>query len=449
MTFRLERDIPSSQPYDLVVVGGGPAGTAAAIQAARMGLKVKLVEGSGCLGGMGTSALVSNWSNLGNGETMIVRGVVKEWLEALQSSGNLPPHITPAHWSTDPIGIGFNAEALRRLLDDLCLQAGVELDFFTRLIDVDADPKEGKVRGVVLHNTEGYLYVPARCFIDATGDATLAHLSGAKTLRAGTDTPKIMPPTLCANVVGVDFARFNRHRDQQPAVEKAVKDGFFSQPDRHVPGLFRSGQHWGILNAGHLFDTDALDTRSLSNAMVKGRKLAEEYTEFLRQYLDGCEGAVNLGTAALLGVRESRRVIGEKMLDHGDYKARRHFSDQIGIYCKQVDIHVYDCSEAEYERYYNEFNDEDLLAPGESYGIPYGIIVPKGWKNLWAAGRCCCSDLKVNGAIRDQPACAIMGQAAGAAAALCISRGESASSLHTPTLISTLRDHGAYIPESN
>lgn len=447
-TFSLHREVPREKPFDVVVAGGGPAGSAAAIQAARLGARVLLVEASGALGGMGTQGFVSQWSNLANGESMVVGGLLEEWLRAMYDTGDLQPgRGQPAYWERETGGIGFNPEALKRILDQACLDAGVELRFFTRLIDVEADQERRQVKGVVLHSVEGYTYVPAAMFIDASGDAVLTSLVGAEVRTAGKDTPKIMPPTLCSLVANVDFSRFDRHRDQQAAVDRAVEEGFFSQPDRHVPGLFRTGASWGILNAGHLFQTDAVNQRSLSEAMIRGRRLAAEYTEFFRTYLDGCENAVNLTTAALLGVRESRRIVGEYEVNYEDYRARRHFPDQIAIYCKQVDIHVYDTSEQEYQRFLDEFEKEDLLAPGESYGIPYGTLVPRGWQNLWAAGRCLSSDLKVNGAVRDQPACAMMGQAAGAAAVQALRMGETACDLDTAVLVETLREVGARLPQ--
>jgi hypothetical protein len=154
-----------------------------------------------------------------------------------------------------------------------------------------------------------------------------------------------------------------------------------------------------------------------------------------------------MATGALLGVRESRRIVGEYELNYEDFRARRHFPDQIAVYRKRVDIHVYDLSEEEYERYYEEFNELDVLQPGESYGIPYGVLVPQGWSNLWVAGRCVSSDLKVNGAIRDQPACVMMGQAAGTAAVQSLQTGQPANDLDTARLVLTLREAGAYLPQ--
>jgi hypothetical protein len=244
-------------------------------------------------------------------------------------------------------------------------------------------------------------------------------------------------------VSDVDFQRFRRAEHQQSAVERALQDGFFSQPDRHVPGLFRIGETTGILNAGHLFHMDALEVESLTRGLIRGRELAEEYTRFFREYLDGCQEAELMTTASLMGVRESRRIVGEVEVVYEDYLNRRMFDDRIALYCKQVDIHVYDCSEEQYARYEAEFERDDLLKPGEAYSIPYRALVPKGWENLWAAGRCNSSDIKVSAAIRDQPGCFMMGQAAGAAAVQSVRKHEPACGLDMRALRATLLEQGA------
>jgi hypothetical protein len=445
-TYTLQRTLPIEEGYDLVVAGGGPGGTGAAISAARLGAKVLLVEATGCLGGMGTSALVSAWSDLADGERMLVGGLMREIIELMYKRGGLRPNVNPASWRTQLHGgLGFNAEVLKLLLDELCVEAGVELRFFTRLVEVDYSGK--KINGVVIHNIEGMHYVKARTFIDATGDAVLTNLCGAPCREAGRDTQNIMAPTLCSAQAGIDTAVFN-YGEQQEAVFQAIRDGFFTQNDRHVPGLFPNGRTTGIINAGHLFGTNALNCRSLSDGMIRGRKLAHEYARFFRTYLKGCEQMEFVTTGSLLGVRESRRIVGEYEVNYDDFTHRRSFPDQIAVYNKAVDIHVHDCSDEQWERYTTEFLKMDRLKAREYYGLPYGILVPRGWENLWVAGRCNSSDVKVHGAIRDQPACCLMGQAAGTAAVQSMKTGQPACDLDTVALVETLRARDAYLPQA-
>lgn len=396
---------------------------------------------------MGTSALVCNWYFLGDGERMLIGGLMLDLVETMCREKQVQPGAWENYQKGRYIGaVGYNPEALKMLLDRLCKEAGVEVRFFTRVVDADANRRKARVNGIITSSVEGYRYIRASAFIDGTGDAILADLCGAKSFAAGHDTPNIMPPTLCAMIADVDYESFKK-ASQQAMVEKAIAENYFSQPDRHVPGLFRSGVNTATMNAGHLFHTDALSCRSLSDGMVHGRQQVREYAEFYRKYMPGCEQMQVVGTGALLGVRESRRVVGEYELNYGDFKARRHFPDQIAIYCQAVDVHVYDLGPEEYKRYYEDFSKLDRLKKGESYGIPYGVLVPKGWANLWVAGRSASSDVKVNGAIRAQPSCSMMGQAAGTAAVQSIRTGQPACDLNTEELVLTLRKAGANLPQ--
>jgi hypothetical protein len=447
-TYRLTREVPVESGYDLVVAGGGPGGTAAAVCAARLGAKVLLLEATGCLGGMGTSGLVTAFNPMANGERMLVRGLMGEIVTTMHERGFLAPHVTADFYSKRfQCWTPFRVEGYKIVLDELVAAAGVEVRFFTRVVEADADPQSGTVHGVIAHNIEGLRYLRARTFIDGTGDAVLATLCGAACREAGRDTPNIMPPTLCAQCAGIDWSQTQR-ASQQKLLEQAIAEQHFSHRDRHLPGLIRAGEGVGFMNAGHVFRMDALNCRSLSDGMVRGRELVQEYLAFYRKYVPGCENLELIITASLMGVRESRRIVGEYELNLDDYLARRQFPDQIGVYNSAVDIHVYDDSDAEYERYYREFTQTGRLKPGECFGIPYRILVPKGWRNLWVAGRCNSSDIPVHGAIRVQPAAAMMGQAAGTAAVQSLATGQPACGLDTETLVKTLRDSGVYLPET-
>jgi len=453
-TFTLKRELPVEDKYDLVVAGGGPAGSAAAICAARLGAKVLLAEATGCLGGMGTSGLVTAFNPMADGERMLVGGFMRELVESMYQRGFLAPHVTPDFWRKRfHCWTPFRLEGLKLLLDELALQSGVEVRFFTKVIDAEAVPDERTIKGVIIHNIEGYSYIPAKTFIDATGDAILSSICGVECREPGKNAPEAMPSTLCSLCSGIkwdqpDYDKFdNRPAQQQPLLEQAIADGHFSHRDRHLPGLWQAGNSIGMLNAGHVFHMDALRCRSLSDGMIRGRQLAREYVDFYRKYVPGCENIEHVTTASLMGIRESRRIVGEYELTFEDYLARRQFVDQIAVYNNPVDVHPFDDSPEEYERFMKEYFKLARIGEGECFGIPYRILVPKGWSNLWVAGRCNSSDLKVHGSIRVMPAAAMMGQAAGTAAAQAVSTGEAAYELDTAKLQKTLRQHEAYLPE--
>ena len=463
--YKLQRDIPVDDGYDLVVAGGGPAGSAAAICAARLGAKVLLIEATGCLGGMGTSGLVTAFDPMADGEKPLVGGIMREIVETLFDRGELGPQVTPDFWRRNyHRWTPFRAEGLKRLLDEMAAEAGVEVRLFTTLVDADAGADT--VNGIVIHNIEGLRYVQAKTFADCTGDAVLADLCGVECRT----NPEFMPGTLCSLHTGIDWDTARRRgigiagdnddgartdidwetrrtQDQQTLLEKAVDDGHFSQPDRHLPGISRVGKTTGYLNAGHLFGMDALTCKGRSDGMALGRQLVAEYVDFYRKYAEGFQDMELVTTAALMGVRETRRIVGEYELTFDDYIARRQFPDQIGVFNKFVDIHVRDCSHAEYERFRKEMSQTGRLGPGECFGLPYGIIVPRGWRNLWVAGRCNSSDIRVHGAIRVMPAAAMMGQAVGTAAVQAVETNRPAFGIDTPRLINSLRKQGAYLPQ--
>jgi hypothetical protein len=458
-TFRLTRELPIEDSFDLVVAGGGAAGTAAAVSAARLGAKVLLAEATGCLGGMGTSGFVTEFGPMANGERMLVGGLMREIVTTLDKRGQLAPHVTPDFYTKRyHVWTPFHIEGYKLLLDELVVSAGVDMRFFTRVVEADVDPATRTVRGVILHNVEGMRYIRARAFVDATGDAVMADLCGAHCREAGRDTPNINPATLCSLVGGIDWKRAradasagnpnpDNPANQQALVEKAIAEGHFPTRDPHVPGMYQVDNNLATLNIGHVFHMNALRCRSLSDGIMQGRRQVPGFVEFYRQYVPGCE-KIELGTTApLLGVRESRRIVGEYELNFNDYISQRHFPDQIGVYNRPCDVHEYDDSPEEYERFKKQYELTGRLKPGESFGIPYGILVPQGWHNLWVAGRCNSSDIKVAGAVRSQPASSMMGQAAGTAAVQSIRTGQPACDLDTAQLVESLRKTDAYLPQ--
>lgn len=471
--YSFSREIPvEEKPYDLVVAGGGPGGTAAAICAARLGAKVMLIEGTGTMGGMGTSGLVTAFDPMSNGEEGLVGGFMREVVETMYKRGFLGPDVTPEFWrKAYHRWTPFKPEGLKIVLDELAVAAGVDVRFFTRLIDADADARTGKVNGVVINSIEGHQYVPAKTFVDATGDAVLADLVGVECREAGRDTPEIMPATLCSLFAGIDWERvwdeaskrraefkesgekpfrvdtWDKQTVHGEALKQALEDGHFTQYDRFLPGMFTVGKTMGNLNGGHLFNLNALRVDSLTENMMLGRRIAQEYLEFYRKYVPGFENIEHATTSSLMGVRESRRIVGEYELNFEDFMARREFPDQIGVFNKAVDIHPLAPTEKEFERFVKEFRNEARPLPGERFGIPYSILVPKGWSNLWVAGRCNSADVQVHGSIRVMPAAALMGQAVGTAAVQSIKTGQPACDLDTQQLVETLRENDAYLPQ--
>jgi hypothetical protein len=459
-TYRLARDIPVDDRYDILVAGGGPAGSAAAICAARRGAKVLLVEATGCLGGMGTSSLVATFGPMGDGTRPLVGGFTRTLIENMHQRGLLGPDVTPDFWMKHyNRWIPFRPEGLKRLLDELTVEAGVDVRFFTKVIDADAYASGKKVTGAIVNSVDGHRYIKAKGFIDATGDAVLADLCGAACLVAGRDWSDVQPGTLCSLYSGVNWSDpaygtdytgvdFMKMRAKKELLSQAVDDGFFAQPDKHMPGMNKLGGWSAQLNAGHIFGLDPLDSASVSKGMMLGRRLAVEYTEFFRKYVPGCENIDLLTTAPVMGVRDSRRIVGEFEFTVEDYASRRQFPDQVAVYNRPPDVHPTNVSPKEFNRHVAEFEGSEKLGRGDCVGIPYGILVPRGWNNLWVAGRCHSSDTKVHGSIRAQSAAYMMGEAAGTACVQSIATGQPACDLDTARLVESLREAGGYLPQA-
>ena len=455
-TYTLQREIPVEEAFDVLVAGGGPAGVAAAVSAARLGAKVLLAEATGCLGGMGTAGLVTTFGPMGDGERTLVGGFTLELIEYLYSQNYLGPDVTPDYWKTDyNRWIPFKPEPLKRVLEQYCVDAGVEIRYFSRVIDADVSGKT--VNGAILSNVEGYQYIAAKTYIDATGDAVLADLCGVECKIAGRDWPQA-PATLCSLFGGIDWddpayasdlggTEGVKRRVKKEFLPQANAEGHFSQPDRFIAGMKKIGKSGGALNGGHIYGLNALNIKSLSDGMIYGRKQAVEYAEFYRKYVPGCQDIELLTSAALLGIRDTRRIVGEFELTIEDYLSQRQFPDQVAIYNRPPDVHSTDTSEKEYKRFMDNLFGDRKLPRGGSVGIPYSILVPRGSENLWVAGRCHSSDTEVHGSIRSQSAAYLMGEAAATAAVQSVRTGQPACDLDTEELVLTLRARGAFLPQ--
>ena len=247
----------------------------------------------------------------------------------------------------------------------------VEVRFFTKVIDADYDPELHFVNGVIISNIEGLHFVKAKAYIDCTGDAVLADKCGVEF-----DVPEVaMAPTLCARFSGIDWNEMDgiytheKRVEQRRVLQQAVDEGTFpfTYPDKHIPGLFVGIGNTALMNCGHVFGMNALDCRSLSDGIVTGRRLVQEYTEAYKTFFKEYKNMQLVDTGALMGVRDSRRIKGEYYLNYEDYLAKRKFPDQILINASSMDMHVRNTSKEEYERFESQFFDKTTFEPGEYF----------------------------------------------------------------------------------
>ncbi len=434
LTFR--REIPVRHEVDVFVAGGGPSGVAAALAAARQGASVLIAEGQACFGGMGTAGLVPAFMCFSDGVHFLADGIGREIYERTKMYADTP--------RDDPTSsVSINAEALKRVYDDIVQeQTTIDFTFHTQVVGIEHEG--GHVEAAVCAAKSGLFAVKAKVFVDGTGDGDIATWAGAP-FEKGDAEGDMMPGTLCSLWSGVDWARATPAQDS--GLEQAFADGVFTIRDRHLPGMWPVSAHMGGGNVGHTFGVDGTDERSLTKALLWGRRSMAEYETYYKGYLEGFEDMTLAATGALMGLRETRRIKGDYVLKLGDFKARAVFEDEIGRYNYPVDIHASTPSSEDFAKFEEEFKTL-RYGRGESYGIPYRILTPQGLDNVLVAGRCVSTDRFLQGSIRVMPGCYITGQAAGIAASLAADKDLSVHAVDVPELQARLKTLGGYLPNA-
>ena len=430
----IQRTIPVRHEVDVFVAGGGPSGVAAAITAARQNKTVFLAERQNYFGGMGTGGLLPLFMQFTDGVNFLAGGIGNEIAKRLNKKGGNGPDSN----------VTIKAEILKRLYDEMMLEAKVDFTFETRLIDVQTDGDQTQC--AILAAKSGIFAVKAKMFIDCTGDGDLAVWSGAP-FEKGDEEGNMMAGTLCSVWADIDWdkaRKFGMH-NQEDLLPKAIADGVFSQEDRHLPGMWRIGKNLGGGNIGHTFGVDGSDERSVTKAMVWARKMILEYERYYKEYLEGFSDMELVTMGSMLGIRETRRIMGDYVLNLNDFKTRAVFDDEIGRYSYPVDIHAAKPGDTDYKKYAQDFKNL-RYGKGESYGIPYRSLTPLKLSNVLVAGRCVSTDRYMQGSLRVMPGCFITGQAAAMAASMAIENKTDTRSISIKKLQQRLKKAGAYLP---
>lgn len=417
--------LPSLGHYDVVVLGGGPSGCCAAIEAARNGAKTLLVEATGMLGGMATSGMVGPFmtSYDRDGNRPVVGGLFREIISRLaeRSAAILPEYtdspskytsfIAKYHRHVTP----FDAFSLQLLLDEMTEEAGVEVLLYARFADCIIE--NGKIKAAVIAALEGLRCVTADIFIDCTGNADVAAAAGVPTWKGEEESGVPQPGTLMFEVDGAD--------DEQVTVRPRRPIKVYLTPKK---GTYR-------VNHEHVFNVDAADSRSMSAAHREARRQVVDSYHVLRDETPGFADARIRQVAPVLGIRESRHIKGLHTITAEEVSSGTKYPDRIAAYGFGMDVHIRS----------KEMSGNFKVEVAETYYVPYRSLVPVNCDNLLVAGKTISCYSQAAGGLRCMPCAMAMGQAAGAAASIAVREDLLPAEVPADRLQNLLLKHGAIL----
>jgi len=406
---------------NLVVVGAGPAGCAAAISAARLGTETFLIERYGFAGGMATTGLVHPWMDYYAGDKCLTGGIFAEIAERLQQRKALKDRHC------------FDHETLKVILFELLQEAGVRLLLHTFVVEAKA--KQGRVSCLTAASKSGLEKIYPQIVIDASGDGDVAAWAGADYEKGRPEDGLMQPMTLNFRMAGVDRARMPARDAINALYNEAKANGEVVCPRENVL-LFETMIPDQIhFNTTRVNRVDGTDRDDLTQAEIESHRQVAQLVTFLQKRVPGFEQAYLSQTAPQIGVRETRRIMGEYVLTEEDVLSARKFTDGIALSSYPIDVHNPAGTGTVIKR----------LPPGEFYAIPYRCLVPRKLEGLLVAGRPISTTHEAHASSRIQPVCYALGHAAGAAAALALQQNIQPREVKIDQLQEALRKQGAIL----
>jgi hypothetical protein len=448
------RRLSVSADVDVIVLGGGVAGMAAALAAAEGGSSVLLIERGNCLGGTATAGMMALFYT----PYRCAHGIPKRIFDRLIAAGGAFPGEI----------ISFDHEVFKSVAFEMVAEAGVEILLHTICADVIMDGD--RVRGLVIENKGARTAVLGRVLIDASGDADIAARAGAPVTKGRETDSKMRPMTLLFRMGGVDVDAVLDYVRTQP--EEFSKDpnqlvldvaggnirifGFFGlveqakragllYPDCHYFRIesVRPDRGTVLVNTVRVYNVDGTNPRDVTRAEIEGRRQQRLLVEFARACLPGFSNAYVLDSASHIGVRETRRIVGEYVLTEEDIVQQAEFPDTIGIDANRQNPKGARHSPDGMEGSTADAETREQVASLFVYEIPYRCLLPQKVEGLLVAGRIVSANHEADGYTRNQPACMVTGQAAGAAAALALRCQTTPRALNVMLLQDRLRRLGA------
>ena len=427
---------PTLFETDVLVVGGGPAGMCAAVTAAREGARVAVVERWPMLGGLATMGGVNTW-HTSNLENEYGFGLTQEFIEQLKQYDGVDrhPNFPRVHgtYSVSPYW-------LQVVYDDFVTKHKIRTLCYTACVDAVVSGRT--IRAAVVGTKRGLRTIRASRFVDASGSGDLGYHAGCETVVGRESDGKTQGMTLVTMWGNLDESRRDEivraHGDVDRLMRRLIAEGKFPQAGGFSFGLNFLWRWRCSLDA--VTSGDPLDEEDLTRATMEARAKVPKLLRFFRENYPGLENLELDFLGSTLGVRESRRVLGRYVFDAPDVLGRRSFPDAIGHGFWMIDIHDPEGSG------YTTWRDKDRhLKPGETYQIPYRMLVAKDLDNLLVAGRCASATHQGMAAVRIQTHCHLMGQAAGFAAAMSLENNIPPANIDVAKLQQRLIDNGVYI----
>lgn len=415
------KKIPVIGNYDVLVIGGGPAGFSAAVNASRMGAKTMLIEKSGQVGGVATTGLMSHWT----GKT--IGGFYQEILE--KSKGvNLEGQ---DKYAEDMVTI--DPEILKITMFEMLEEAGVHLSLYTFASDVIMEGNQ--ITGVITESKSGRQAVKTSIVIDCSGDGDLAAKAGVEYYKGREYDGKMQPMTIMFKVAGVDVSKVKCVRGFESTYNVPEGDiqtlgrKYIPYPAGHVliypttiPGVV-------TLNMTNAIGVDGTKAEDLTKAEVTCRKQMKPILEFLQAHVPGFEECYILSSSSIIGVRETRHFVGMKTLTENDIKNARVFDDW-AVAKVHFNFDVHNLSGAGLD----ETGVQKHFKQTKWYTIPYGCFIPKKIDGLMLAGRNISGTHMAHSSYRVMPICTNMGQSVGIAAAMVCKTKKQARDLNVKEL---------------
>ena len=436
----MEVNIPlrGSRTFDCVVCGGGLSGIAAAIAASRAGLKTALIEGAGTFGGV---AVISGVNHLLGGRyyqestgvmEKTVGGIFDELAGIMIAEGTaidpetIDPHNNPHGWYPRmAAGIPFDGNAMKRILDAFIISEGVVPMLDTRIIGVQS--AGDRIENVIVNNKSGNIIVKADCFIDATGDADIAAMAGAR-FDQGRETDHLTTPvSLEFHVDQVDRDELLNYQNMHSSpklveiIERLKEEGIWDFPFEIFVTVQLNDPDVFLVNTLRDIKVDGTDGDAVTTALIKGRADVFKLHAIMKQYFPGFARSRIRFIADHLGVRETRRIRGTAHVTLEDAKDGRRYED--GIARTTYNFDLPDPERPSYDPMMGDAKHPDASRSHTSIEVPYGVIVPQDFRNLLVTGRAVSVDREVLGPLRVMGPCMMLGEAAGTAAGLAVQDG--------------------------